>query len=87
MKYDGHGKVEQFKGLLIGQEYSQKYGLDYEETFASVARLSSIRTLLAYAIEQGMLVHQMGIVTAFSNGDLHGATSGLCSTRKGRPRV
>ena len=70
MKYDGHGKVEWFKGQFTAQGYSQKYGLDYEETFAPISRLSSICTLLTYAIEQGLLVHQMDIVTAFLNGDL-----------------
>ena len=70
VKHDGHGTVERFKGRLVAQGYSQKYGIDYEETFAPVARFSSIRTLLAYAAEQSLLVHQMDVVTAFLNGDL-----------------
>ena len=70
VKYDGKGKVERFKGRLVAQGYSQKYGIDYDETFSPVARYSSIRTLLAFAVEMGMQIHQMDVVTAFLNGDL-----------------
>ena len=70
VKYDGKGGVDRFKGRLVAQGYSQKYGIDYDETFSPVARFSLICTLLAYAAEQGMLLHQMDVVTAFLNGDL-----------------
>ena len=70
VKYDSKGHVEKFKGRLVAQGYSQKYGIDYEETFSPVARFSSIRTLLAFAVEVGMQLHQMDVVTAFLNGDL-----------------
>ncbi len=58
------------KGRLVAQGYSQKYGVDYDEVFSPVARFSSIRTLLAFAVKRGMMVHQMDVVTAFLNGDL-----------------
>ena len=70
VKYDGNGEVDRFKGRLVAQGFSQKYGIDYEETFSPVARFSSIRTLLAYAVQHRMLVHQMDVITAFLNGDL-----------------
>ena len=70
VKYDGKGEVERFKGRLVAQGFSQKYGIDYEETFSPVARFSSIRTILAYAAQNNMLVHQMDVITAFLNGDL-----------------
>ena len=70
VKYDGKGQVERFKGRLVALGYSQKYGIDYDETFSPVARFSSIRTLLAFAVEMGMQIHQMDVVTAFLNGDL-----------------
>ena len=70
MKYDGKGRVDRFKGRLVAQGYSQKYGIDYDETFSPVARFSSIRTLLAFAVQRGMLIYQMDVVTAFLNGDL-----------------
>ena len=70
VKYDSNGQVESFKGRLVAQGYSQKYGINYDETFSPVARFSSIRTLLAFAAEMGMQIHQMDVVTAFLNGDL-----------------
>ena len=70
VKYDGAGQVERYKGRLVARGFSQKYGIDYDETFSPVARFSSIRTLLSYAVEKGMQVHQMDVVTAFLNGDL-----------------
>ena len=70
VKYDNQGEVKNFEGRLVAQGFSQKYGIDYDEVFSPVARLSSIRTLLAFAVEHKMLVHQMDVVTAFLNGDL-----------------
>lgn len=70
VKYDKHGQVERFKGRVVAKGYSQRYGIDYRETFSPVVRFNSIRTLLAYAVQKGMLIHQMDVVTAFLNGDL-----------------
>ena len=64
------GEVERFKGHLVAKGYSQRYGIDYDETFPPVVRLSSLRTLLAYAVQKKMLIHQMDVVTAFLNGEL-----------------
>ena len=70
VKYTCDGKVERFKGCLVAKGYSQQYGIDYDETFSPVVRFSSIRALLAYAIQNGMLIHQKDVVTAFLNGKL-----------------
>ena len=59
VKHDSCGKVEKFKGRLVAKLYSQKYGIDFEETFAPVVCFSSIRTLLAFPISNDMIVHQM----------------------------
>ena len=64
VKYDSNGKVERFKGCL---GYSQRYGIDFEETFAPVVRSSSIRVLLAFGLQNDMITHQMDVVTAFLN--------------------
>ena len=84
MKHDGQGEVNCFKGRLVVQGFSQKYGIDYDEVFSPVSCYSSIRSLLAFATERGLLVHQMDVVTAFLNGDLkeenlHGSTTWLHS--------
>ena len=47
--------------------FSQKEGIDYEETFPLVARYSSIQTIISLAAEMGWRVHQMDVNTAFLN--------------------
>ena len=69
-KHDKNGKIERFKARLVAKGYAQKYGVDYNETFSPVVRFSSIRALLAFAVQNEMLVHQMDVVTAFLNGNL-----------------
>ena len=67
VKHGSDGSVERFKGRLVGKGCSQKYGIDYDETFSPVVRFSSIRGLLAFAVQNDMLIHQMDVVTAFLN--------------------
>ncbi len=70
VKYLHDGKVDRFKGRVVAKGFSQKYGIDYDETFSPVVRFSSIRALLAFAVQNGMIIHQMDVVTAFLNGVL-----------------
>ena len=70
VKYGDQGQVNRFKGRLVAKGYSQKYGKDFDETFSPVVRFDSIRTLLAFAVEKQMLIHQMDVVAAFLHGDL-----------------
>ncbi|UYV65566.1 hypothetical protein LAZ67_3004717 [Cordylochernes scorpioides] len=69
-KYSSDGSLERYKARLVAKGYSQKYGIDYEETFAPVVRHSTIRTVLALAVEYDLLVHQMDVQSAFLNGDV-----------------
>ena len=70
VKHGSDGSVERFKGRLVAKGCSQKYGIDYDETFSPVVRFSSIRGLLAFVVQNDMLIHQMDVVTAFLNGRL-----------------
>ena len=70
VKYDESGEIERFKCRLVAQGFSQTQGVDYEETFAPVARFNIIRALLAMAVKCGMIVQQMDVVTAFLKGSL-----------------
>jgi hypothetical protein len=54
-KQDEHGVVTRNKGRLVAKGYSQVESLDFNETFAPVARLESIRMLLAYVTHHGFL--------------------------------
>ncbi|WVZ93747.1 hypothetical protein U9M48_039704 [Paspalum notatum var. saurae] len=62
------GMVVRNKARLVAQGFCQKEGIDYEETFALVARLESIRLLLAFAASKGFKLQQMDVKSAFLNG-------------------
>jgi hypothetical protein len=69
-KQDEHEVVTRNKSRLVAKGYSQVEGLDFNETFAPVARLESIRMLLAYATYHGFKLYQMDINNAFLNGPI-----------------
>ncbi|GJV76155.1 retrovirus-related pol polyprotein from transposon TNT 1-94 [Tanacetum coccineum] len=67
-KLDENGIVSRNKARLVAQGYSQQEGIDYDETYASVARLESIRLLLAIACAKDFKLFQMDVKSAFLNG-------------------
>ena len=69
-KQDEHGIVVRNKARLVAQGYSQVDGIDFGETYAPVARLESIRILLAYASHHNFKLQQMDVKSAFLNGPL-----------------
>ena len=69
-KLDEDGNVVRNKACLVSQGYTQEEGIDYDETFAPVARLEAIRMLLAYACFMGFKLFQMDVKSAFLNGVL-----------------
>ena len=52
------------------QEYNQEEGIDYDETFAPVARMEAITILIAFAAFMGFKLYQMDVKSAFLNGDI-----------------
>ena len=56
------------KARLLAQGYNQQEGIDYDETFAPIARLEAIRILLAFAAYKGFVFYQIDIKSAFLNG-------------------
>ena len=69
-KLDADGTVTRNKARLVTQGYRQEEGIDYDETFAPVARLKAIRLFLAYAAYKDFKVFQMDVKSAFLNGKL-----------------
>nr|GFC86454.1 retrovirus-related Pol polyprotein from transposon TNT 1-94 [Tanacetum cinerariifolium] len=67
---DELGGILKNKARLVTRGYRQEEGIDFEESFAPVARLEAIRIFLAYAAHKNMVVYQMDVKTAFLNGNL-----------------
>ena len=67
-KTDEEGNVISKKARLLAQGYSQMEGIDYDETFAPIARMESIRILLALACHLKFKLYQMDVKTIFLNG-------------------
>ncbi|KAM1386265.1 hypothetical protein ACFX1X_032945 [Malus domestica] len=69
-KRDSKGKVERFKARLVAKGFTQREGVDYNETFSSVSSKDSLRIILALVAHFDLELHQMDVKTAFLNGDL-----------------
>ena len=67
-KADEKGNITRNKARLVAQGYNQEEGIDYEETFAPVARLEAIRILLAFACFHNFKLYQMDVKSSFLNG-------------------
>ncbi|GJY11464.1 retrovirus-related pol polyprotein from transposon TNT 1-94 [Tanacetum coccineum] len=69
-KKDKHGITTKNKAILVAQGYSQEEGIDYDETFAPMARMEAIRIFLAFATYMNFTNFQMDVKSAFLNGKL-----------------
>ena len=67
-KMNEEGVVTRNKARLVAQRYSQEEGIYFAETFASVARLETIRILLTFAVSQSIKLFQMDVKSTFLNG-------------------
>ncbi|GKF67494.1 retrovirus-related pol polyprotein from transposon TNT 1-94 [Tanacetum coccineum] len=70
VKLDELGGILKNKARLVARGYRQEEGIEFEESFAPVARLEAIRIFLAYSAHMNMVVYQMDVKTAFLNGNL-----------------
>src|SRR5881628_2945075 len=70
IKTKADGSVDRYKARLVVRGFTQEYGIDYEETFAPVEKITSIRTIIASAAALKWSLYQMDVKNAFLNGDL-----------------
>ena len=96
VNYVADGSIEKHKARFVAWRFSQVEGIDYDETFAPVARYTSIRTIMAIVANMGWRIHQLDVKTAFLNGileeevyieqpqgfELYGRDSHVCRLRK-----
>ncbi|CAN1801185.1 Retrovirus-related Pol polyprotein from transposon RE2, partial [Linum perenne] len=69
-KYNSDGSVERYKARLVARGFTQSFGIDYQETFALVAKLNTVRILLSLAVNEDWPLFQMDVKNAFLNGNL-----------------
>ena len=70
IKCGADGKPIKRKSRLVAKGFTQQEGIDYDETFSSVVRFSSIRLILTLVAAMNLELHQMDVKTAFLNGKL-----------------
>ena len=69
-KVGANGVIDRYKARLVAQGFSQRFGVDYDETFCPVVSFESLRTLIAAAVQKGLMIHQMDVTAAFLNGKI-----------------
>ncbi len=68
VKLNGNGTIAKYKAKLVAKGYTQQEGIDYQETFSLVVKLTSIRVLLALVVHHNLDIQQMDVKTMFLNG-------------------
>jgi hypothetical protein len=71
IKTNSDGSIERYKARLVARGFQQTQGRDYDETFAPVAHVIIVRTLIAVAATSSWTISQMDVRNAYLHGDLH----------------
>ena len=70
-KFKVDGSIDKYKARLVAKGYSQKEGIDYEDTFASLAKLNTIRVMIALSTKHNRKIHQLDVKSSFMNAELN----------------
>jgi hypothetical protein len=70
VKHNADGSVSRYKARLVAKGYAQTYGIDYEETYSPIAKMTIVKTIIVMAVAKGWSLYQMDVKNAFLDGDL-----------------
>ena len=70
VKRNSDGSINKYKARLVAKGYIQRHGIDFDEVFAPVARIETVRFILSLAASKGWEVHHLDVNTALLHGDL-----------------
>jgi hypothetical protein len=70
VKHNSNGNISRYKARLVAKGYAQTHGIDYEETFALVAKMTTVKAVIAVVASRGWVLHQMDVKNAFLHGKL-----------------
>ena len=70
MKYLADGSIDRFKARLVAKGFTQTYVVDYQETFAPVTKLNTVRVLISLVVNNDWPLYQLDVKNVFLNGDL-----------------
>jgi hypothetical protein len=62
--------MNKYKARLVAKGYAQTYGIDYEETYSPIAKMTIVRTIITMVATKGWSLHQMDVKIVFLHGDL-----------------
>ncbi|GJY79224.1 putative RNA-directed DNA polymerase [Tanacetum coccineum] len=71
IKYKSTGEIERYKARLVAKEFSQRDGIDFEETFSPVVKMVTVRCVISLAVHNNWPLFQLDVNNAFLYGDLH----------------
>jgi len=71
VKHNANGSMSRYKVRLVAKGYAQTYGIDYEETYSLIAKMTTVRAIIVMATTKGWSLHQMDVKNVFLHGDLH----------------
>ncbi len=70
VKHNADGSMSRYKARLVAKGYAQTYGIDYEETYNPVAKMTTIRAIIVMATTKGWSLHQMDVKNVFLHRNL-----------------
>lgn len=71
IKYNEDGEIDKFKARLVAKGHAQRFGVDYNDVYAPVARWDTIRMIIAITAQRNWTIYQLDVKSAFLHGELH----------------